>query len=281
MKPTCREQPQCRICSTPSKDFGVAEVLCKYQVQYYRCPSCGFIQTESPYWLQEAYASTITAGDVGYVQRNVSMAKLTKAVIHFFLKPDRRFIDFGGGYGLFVRMMRDAGFDFYRFDPLCQNLFALGFDIAATPPASGQKQPFELLTAFEVAEHLEQPAREFRTMLEFADTVFFSTTLVPNPPPQLGSWWYYGAEHGQHLAFYTQDALSHLAADLDMNLTSDGRALHILSRQKLSSRWFKFLIEHGKFAATLNTLKKRRSLLENDVARLTETKVPAPLVTDR
>jgi hypothetical protein len=50
-----------------------------------------------------------------------------------------------GGYGMFVRLMRDGGFDFHREDPLCDNLFAQGFD-------RQDDGTFELVTAFEVFE---------------------------------------------------------------------------------------------------------------------------------
>jgi hypothetical protein len=41
---------------------------------------------------------------------------------------NNRFIDYGGGYGLFVRLMRDAGFDYYWFDKFCDNVLSKGFE---------------------------------------------------------------------------------------------------------------------------------------------------------
>ncbi len=38
------------------------------------------------------------------------------------------FLDYAGGYGVFTRLMRDIGFDFYWHDPYTQNLFANGFE---------------------------------------------------------------------------------------------------------------------------------------------------------
>jgi hypothetical protein len=42
----------------------------------------------------------------------------------------------------------------------------------------------------------------------------FSTLLVPEPAPKLEDWWYYGLEHGQHIAFYTRKSLAVLANSL-------------------------------------------------------------------
>jgi len=38
------------------------------------------------------------------------------------LNPDGIFLDYAAGYGLFVRLMRDAGYNFRWSDLYCQNL---------------------------------------------------------------------------------------------------------------------------------------------------------------
>lgn len=123
----------CKICSQPSAPFESAIILKKYTVQYYRCPHCGFIQTEEPHWLEVAYASPINLSDIGLVGRNVALAKVTQAVIGAFLNRNDKFLDYGGGYGLFVRLMRDAGLDFYHSDMHCTNIFARGFEAETQP----------------------------------------------------------------------------------------------------------------------------------------------------
>ncbi len=37
-------------------------------------------------------------------------------------------MDFGAGHGVFVRMMRDKGFDFFWNDIYCKNLYAKDFE---------------------------------------------------------------------------------------------------------------------------------------------------------
>ena len=46
-----------------------------------------------------------------------------------FFKSNGSIVDYGGGYGLLVRLMRNSGFDFYRYDPYCANFFAKGFEV--------------------------------------------------------------------------------------------------------------------------------------------------------
>jgi hypothetical protein len=81
-------------------------------ISYFRCNSCGFIQTEEPFWLDEAYVDVINLSDVGYVSRNIHLARITGAILRMFYNADGQFVDFGGGHGLLVRFMRDAGFVF-------------------------------------------------------------------------------------------------------------------------------------------------------------------------
>src|ERR1043166_4375917 len=145
----------CRVCGESSSAFGKAVVLRRYPVQYFRCERCGFIQTEEPYWLNEAYASPIADIDIGVVSRGFTMAKTAASVILALFDCNRQFVDYGGGYGLFVRVMRDAGFDFYNFDKYSPNLFARTFEAVEKPD-----RPYELATAFEVFEHLPRPSED-------------------------------------------------------------------------------------------------------------------------
>jgi hypothetical protein len=58
-------------------------------------------------------------------------------------------MDFGGGYGMFVRLMRDLGFDLYWQDKSCKHLFAAELEVREVPSRKS-----EFLTTFDVFEHL-------------------------------------------------------------------------------------------------------------------------------
>jgi len=51
------------------------------------------------------------------MSRNISSSKITAVILFFLFKKFGKFLDFGGGYGIFTRLMRDIGFDFYWYDP--------------------------------------------------------------------------------------------------------------------------------------------------------------------
>src|SRR5918996_853624 len=121
---------KCKICDSRSPSlFERAMVLGKYEVAYFECNECGFVQTEEPFWLEEAYSVAVGPSDIGLVNRNLINLELARTVIAIFFNRQEKFLDYGGGYGLFVRLMRDKGFDFYLYEPNCENLFAQTFSI--------------------------------------------------------------------------------------------------------------------------------------------------------
>jgi hypothetical protein len=240
--------------------FASAAVLGKYTVGYFRCSRCGFIRTEEPYWLEEAYSSAITGSDVGLVRRNFQLAAIAKVVIATFFGRAGYFVDYAGGYGLFVRLMRDSGFDFRWYDKYCNNLFAR--DFVAPQPVT---EPAELLTAFEVFEHLADPFGELERMLTFSPNILFTTQLLPEPAPRPGEWWYYGLEHGQHIAFYTREALLQLAKRAGLNYYTNGASMHLFTEKRLLQPLF-FGLARYRTARFLAPFVGRKSLVSADYA---------------
>lgn len=249
---------KCKICLSNAVSFASATLLRRYEVAYFKCEGCGFVQTEEPYWLEEAYFEAIKHSDVGHVQRNLRLAKITKTVISSLFNSSKRFLDFGSGYGLLARIMRDSGYDFYCFDKHCVNLFAP--DFVAYP--DGQEH-YELVTAFEVFEHLVDPIHEIHEIMSFSNSIFFTTELLPLNMPKPEKWAYYGLEHGQHISFYTLKSLVAIAEKLSLNLYSDGKKRHLLTPKKLPSFAFRIASLY-KVAALLSPLFQRASLTVAD-----------------
>jgi Methyltransferase domain len=256
----------CKICGTTTTLLGTATVLDKHSVRYFLCPNCAFVQTEDPYWLSEAYSDAITKTDIGLVGRNVSLAAQTKLLILAYFDHRQKFLDYGGGYGMYVRLMRDAGFDFYLYDQYCENLFAKGFSI----DEAGNDR-YELVTAFEVFEHLVNPMTDIERMLRFAPNVIFTTGLINSPPPLPGDWWYYGLEHGQHVALYSQKTLSYIAEHFGLHLLTDNHSLHLLTARPLPAWKFRaFQNRWGRLVSKgwLGRKMAGRSLLAADYEKL-------------
>ena len=120
--------PVCRICTFSVSEVFSANLLKKYSVKYFQCSKCGYVQTEDPFWLEEAYYSSINDSDTGMMMRNLWHRNVTTTLIYFLFNTKGQFLDYGGGYGVFVRLMRDIGFDYYWQDKYRENLFAQGFE---------------------------------------------------------------------------------------------------------------------------------------------------------
>lgn len=249
---------KCRICGDVSRSIGRWSVLRRLEVEYFRCPTCRFVQTEEPYWLPQAYNGAIAAVDVGAVARNLRLAEVTELVISTWFDPSARFLDFGGGYGLLVRLMRDRGFDFRWADRYAEGPFLCrGFE------AGPDERGFGLVTAFEVAEHLPDPLAGFEEMLGRGRALLFSTELLPANDPAPDEWWYYVREFGQHVSIYSAESLRHIAARFGMSLASNGSSLHLLSPQPVSERSFR-LLTRNRVAALINSMRRRDSLIASD-----------------
>ncbi len=247
----------CKICQSATEHFGEATLIAKHKAEYSRCTACGFIFAREPRWLSEAYSSAMTSTDMGHVSRTDQNSLRTKAVIDLFFHSTKRFLDYGAGYGMFVRRMRDKGYNFFAYDTYCENLFSKQFLLTDL-----SREKFDLVTAFEVFEHLENPADVFANVLERSDNLLFSTELLPEPNPPLSGWWYYGIEHGQHISFYTFKSLQKVAAIHDRHLTSWGN-LHLLSRKPVSLFWYRKATDNRN-SEWLGLWRRRPSLLEQD-----------------
>lgn len=232
---------KCRLCNTDCEEKYHSIILNKYKIGYYLCPKCKILQTENPYWLKEAYNKPINDTDIGLVSRNVTLAMRTAFLLYFLFNRGGKYLDYGGGYGLFVRLMRDKGFDFYWDDPYTKNIFAQGFEY-------NSKQRIEAITAFELFEHLTSPSEEIIKMLKISDTIIFSTNLIKLDKDTPENWWYFAREHGQHIAFYSLDTLKFISKRYKLNLYTNGSTYHILTKRKLNRYLVRLLLKLSKIS---------------------------------
>lgn len=244
------------------------KILSKYDVSYYKCNDTGFIQTEDPYWLNEAYDSAITKLDIGLIQRNLELSDISYPIIMKFFNNSAKFLDYAGGYGMFTRLMRNKGLDFYNTDPYCENILAEYHDLKNLP----QNSKFELETAFEVFEHLPNPLEGIEDMLKHSDNILFSTVIIPENVDT--NWWYYSFETGQHVAFYTIKSLQFIASKYNLHFYSNGKTVHLFSKKKLSKNPFNLSPGTWLIKKAIKKLKKleisvygkKQSLLDHDIS---------------
>ena len=240
----------CRVCNTSNvRHLFKARVL-TYEVDYYECEICKYVQTEEPFWLEEAYQRAINVTDVGIMKRNLGSMKLVLASLICLGRRNGKVIDMAGGYGLLVRLLRDFGIDARWADAYCENIFAVGHE-------RQNNETCELVTCFEAFEHFEKPATEMEKLLKHSGNVLVSTELIARVPPR--EWYYYGRDHGQHIGFFRLETLQYLARKYNKKLITDGRSCHLFSEKKINRKLWLMLIQigriHPRFLAALLTDK--------------------------
>jgi hypothetical protein len=241
-----------------------ATILNKYTVKYFRCNQTGFIQTEEPFWLEEAYSSAITKLDIGLPCRNINLSNTLSRVLVKDFNYKGLFLDYAGGYGLFTRLMRDIGFNFYNTDKFCQNLFAENFDLRDLPANT----TFEAITAFEVFEHLTDPLTEIRQILQFTDNLIFTTELLPTPITSVTDWHYFSTETGQHVSFYNTSSLKYIADKLGYNFYTDGSFIHLFTQKVFDKNPLIFPKENFLIRKARKLVKKTDKKLTGELESL-------------
>lgn len=247
----------CKICGSACGEFGKMRIMRKYDAYYDLCPRCGYLQARDPFWLAESYQSPITQTDIGTVNRCVTNAVITQLVMFLCFRSAGPFLDYGAGYGMFVRHMRDLGYDFWYHDSYCQNLFAEDFVADFTAART-----FELVTAFEVFEHMPNPLEDLDRIFHCGRRILFTTELLPQPVPGMGKWWYHGADHGQHIGFFSLRTLQYIAHKYSLCLATNGVNTHYIGKDHITSSKLR-LAFHPK-ARLLLRFCRRPSLLMAD-----------------
>lgn len=222
------QRPACPVCGHRERRTVLRQrLLQRHDVDYHLCEGCGLLQTDEPHWLDEAYAQAIADTDTGLLQRNWANARLLNLLLQTVFDPAGRFVDVAGGYGVLTRLLRDRGFDTYRSDRYCDNLFAIGFE-----PPPGLRA--EALFAFEVLEHVMDPVAFIDEAFRRHDcrALVLSTLTYGDRVPEPG-WWYYATETGQHISFYQTRTLQQVARRLGVHYQRLGAGLHLMLPQPL------------------------------------------------
>lgn len=212
------------------------KILSKYEVDYFICTHCGLIQTESPYWLDEAYENAISALDTGILHRNIRTRRYLEPMIEILGLGQGTFADIGGGYGTLTRLMRDIGYDCHTHDIYCQNIFAKDFEVK---PGT----TYSALFSFEILEHLPDPIQFIQEeFLKYSTrTLFFSTQTYNKIPDK--NWWYYACDSGQHISFYQQKTLSLLAKAVNCEYYCISSSIHVITDRKIH-KIRKYILRH-------------------------------------
>ena len=208
----------CPVCQGPAALFDVVDFnrtcptpgapvppLSGVPVYYSRCGACGFLfAAEMCGWtpeqfLERVYNDDYALYDPDYVETR-PQANADFLIRHFKAGAFTH-LDYGGGNGELSRRLTAAGWPSVSYDPL----------IDAEPPQG----PFDLVTSFEVFEHVPDVHRlmsDLNALTGDASVVLFSTMVsdsAVDPGARL-SWNYAGPRNG-HISLFSRRALQILA----------------------------------------------------------------------
>jgi SAM-dependent methyltransferase len=226
---------ECKICLGASPLFGVVDFhkscieaqgrklpISGCPVYYRRCQNCGFAFTAAfDSWDFAAFRKYIYNDDYivvdpDYVElRPAGNAKLIAATFADS-KSSLKILDYGGGEGLLAARLRDEGFSAATYDP---------FSSFNELPA----ERFDLITSFEVMEHVPSPQSTVETMVSLlkpGGIILFSTLVQPATFDQVGLNWWYASPRNGHVSLYSAQALALLFKPHGMKVGSFTEVLH-------------------------------------------------------
>lgn len=208
-------------------------------ISYALCNKCGFCFAPELYeWPLSKFEESIYNDDYilvdpEYIEiRPKSNADVLRSMFPN-LPSGIRHLDYGGGNGLLVKLLRESNWQSASYDPFV--------DRSITPAQLGK---FDLITAYEVFEHVPDPWKlmsDLRTLLSDDGLVVFSTLISDGNihPGQKLSWWYASPRNG-HISLFSRKALVMLAQESGFTFASCSAVLHALFRGKPS--WASHLI---------------------------------------
>ena len=82
----------CRVCNKTVETIFSTVLLQKHPAQFFKCSQCGYVQTEEPYWLEEAYKASINDSDTGIMMRSFWHRNIASTLIYFLFDKKRKFL---------------------------------------------------------------------------------------------------------------------------------------------------------------------------------------------
>jgi len=258
------QQIECRLCNAAAALQFVRDAHDGSEVGLYKCVGCGSLQTEYPYWLAAEYARSSSKDflnlDTYAAERALRLRKLVYFV--WALTGGRatkaKLLDWGGGVGLLVRLLRDIGIDAYLYDKYATNHFASGFN--AVP-----ENRYGLVSAFEVLEHLVAPSTELNELFAFEPALLIvSTAVFTGQGPE---WPYLGPAKSEHVFFYSDQALDLIASRYNYRRMTFYGDVTIFYRETVSRprlRMAAAILSRNYLSDILFALIRRRSHCDDD-----------------
>lgn len=194
-------------------------------IYYYRCDNCFFtFAPEISNWsaqrfLEQIYNDQYGEVDPDYFEIRPQANFTTLRKIFNEHKKSIRHLDYGGGSGKLSELLTSDGWSSTTYDPFPSPTIALE-----------KLGRFNLITAFEVFEHVPNPHGLVRSILSLMDSesvVLFSTLISDgniNKNERL-TWWYASPRNG-HISLFSKKSLAILSQAYGLKFGSFSNGFH-------------------------------------------------------
>jgi SAM-dependent methyltransferase len=208
------------------KFLGLSGVPCYYTL----CGGCGFcFAPEFAAWTPEQFEEKIYNDEYVLVDPEyIEIRPRANAASLVSIFGDRahaiRHLDYGGGNGLLSSLLRESRWQSVSYDPFADKTVSID-----------QLGKFDLITAFEVFEHVPDPQRvmsDFGSLIAPDGMVMFSTLLSDGNihRNQRINWWYASPRNG-HISLFSKSSLAALARNNGVNYASFSEGFHVFFTQ--------------------------------------------------
>ncbi|WP_224369030.1 class I SAM-dependent methyltransferase [Hyalangium versicolor] len=189
-------------------------------VLYVECQGCGFWWAPELHgWSPQTFKRRIYNEEYRLADPPFVFERPTRlaAWVARFVRPGMRVLDYGGGEGLLARTLREVGIDAVSWDPF--------YDDASEKPAGS----FDLVTCFEVVEHVPDQRRLFFELASLSrGGVCIFSTLV-RPERHEGDWWYASPRNG-HISLHSANSMRRVCEDVGLALRDLSSEVHVMAR---------------------------------------------------
>ncbi len=198
-------------------------------VYYYRCGQCGFLNAPAicswskSQFKQWIYNDGYAEFDPDFGSQRPKSQATTLVKTFGFVRGQLKILDYGGGGGELANLLRLNNFNAQNYDPF--------YDDSEHLVPDGR---FDLITAFEVIEHVPDPRKMMSEVISFLkqDGIFLFSTLISDGHVQeVGrlTWWYASPRNG-HISLFTKRSLQILAQHFGLQFHSFSEGMHMVYR---------------------------------------------------